>query len=97
MPPGIYGRLRNRLVLHHVLSEELLKKIIFEYAFVKANIEAGKKAKKVNSPVNPGSDAVVDGVDFSLKTEASSNINQSSITISKLSVFVGFPMGEIVE
>ena len=75
---------QNRLVMHHGVSEEPLKKALFEFAFVHPNEKSGREARLVQSPVNPGSDAVVDGVSFPLKTEAAKTIRKPLITISKL-------------
>ena len=75
---------QNRLVLYHAMNEEVLNKKTFEYAFVGACKFDGRQARLESNPVNPGTDAVVNGVAYSLKTEASRGINPSNITISKL-------------
>lgn len=74
----------NRLLLHHATNEELFKKKSFEYAFKAASIADGKSAQIVANQTHPGADVIVDNVKFSLKTEASANISQTGITISKL-------------
>jgi len=75
---------QDRLSLYHARNDEPLNKKTFEYAFVKASMAAGRKAVIDDSPVNPGTDVVVDGTCFSLKTEASHEIRNETITISKL-------------
>jgi transcriptional regulator with XRE-family HTH domain len=75
---------QNRLVVYHAMNDEVLKKKTFEYAFVRSMRMSGRNAQLVSSPVNAGSDVVVDGVAYSLKTEASQGIHQDRMTISKL-------------
>lgn len=74
----------NRLLIHHATHTEKFGKKAFEYAFVNASIATGKSAQIISSSTNPGTDVVVDGINFSLKTEASARINRKKITISKL-------------
>ena len=74
----------NRLLIHHATHTEKFAKKAFEYAFMNASIATGKSAKIISSSTNPGTDVVVDKVNFSLKTEASARINRKKITISKL-------------
>lgn len=75
---------QNRLVLYHALNEQPLTKKTFEYTFARSMKACGKHATVIDDPTNPGKDVVVDGVNFSLKTEAARNIRRSAITISKL-------------
>lgn len=74
----------TRLRLHHATSEEKFKKKSFEYAFTAAAQASGRNAQITNNPTHPGADVMVDGCGFSLKTEASANLSQTRITISKL-------------
>lgn len=74
----------GRLLAYHAMNEERMTKKAFEYAFRAASRAAGREAELTGNPVNAGADATVDGVRFSLKTEAAQNISRSSITISKL-------------
>lgn len=74
----------NRLIIHHATHEEKFKKKSFEFAFCSASRSAGRTAKIVSDPTNPGADVIVDNVKFSLKTEASAGIRKQRITISKL-------------
>ncbi len=74
----------NRLLIHHATQTEKFAKKAFEYAFVNASIATGKSAQIISSSTNPGTDVVVDKVNFSLKTEASARINRKKIIISKL-------------
>jgi hypothetical protein len=74
----------NRLLLHHATNEERLNKKSFEYLFVASCKAAGRTASRVSLDDNPHADVVVDGVMFSLKTEASASISEGVITVSKL-------------
>ncbi len=74
----------NRLIIHHATHEENFKKKAFEYAFCVASESAGRTAEIVSNQTNPGADVIVDGVRFSLKTEAAKSIRSDKITISKL-------------
>ena len=74
----------NRLRMHHATHSEKFKKKAFEFAFHSACIAAGRKSVIVNDPTNPGADVIVDGVPFSLKTEAAASIHDEHISISKL-------------
>lgn len=78
------GDFQNRLVLFHAMNDEPLKKKTFEYAFVRSMKTDGRDAVLENNPVNPGTDATVDGVSYSLKTEAAKGIKRENIMISKL-------------
>ena len=75
---------QDRLVLYHAMNAEVLTKKAFEYAFVHAMVAAGRKASLTENQVNAGTDAIVDGTAYSLKTEASAGIVRDRITISKL-------------
>ncbi len=75
----------NRLKIHHATSEEKFKKASFEYAFIAAARYAGFSASKTRSQTFQGADATVDGVRWSLKTEASAKISKFSIVVSKFS------------
>jgi hypothetical protein len=75
---------RTRLQLHHAANEEVFNKKSFEFAFKNASIAADRTAVIETSAVNPGHDVTVDGVRFSLKTEADKKIRPKSIKISKL-------------
>ncbi|MEU0210461.1 hypothetical protein [Streptomyces canus] len=75
----------NRLKIHHATSEEKFKKASFEYAFIAAARYSGLSAAKTKSQTFQGADAMVDGVRWSLKTEASAKISMSTIVISKFS------------
>lgn len=74
----------NRLIIHHATHDEVFKKKSFEYAFCGASRAAGRSATIVSNPTNPGTDVIVDGTSFSLKTEAARSINPNKIKISKL-------------
>ncbi len=73
----------SRLLIQHAVVEEKLNKKSFEYIFRDALRHDGKTAEITVSNVHPGADILVDEVRFSLKTEASKNIRQKKITISK--------------
>lgn len=74
----------NRLRIYHATHVEKLNKKAFEYAFAAASVLAGRKAVVTEDSTTAGADVVVDGIPFSLKTEASSGIDRAAITISKL-------------
>jgi len=82
--PAFAENFSSRLLLHHATNEERFKKKSFEYAFRAASIAAERDARIVTNAAHPGADVLVNGVGFSLKTEASEKIRRSSITISKL-------------
>lgn len=74
---------RTRLQIHHATTKEKFKKKSFEYAFQEACRACGLEAQITPSGTNPGHDVTVDGIHYSLKTEASRGINEKQITISK--------------
>jgi hypothetical protein len=82
--PRFVANFSNRLRMHHATNREKFKKKSFEYAFLDASSAAEKKAVINDDPTNPGADVIVDGVAFSLKTEASTGISTKTIVISKL-------------
>ena len=82
--PAFAQNFRQRLQIHHATHEEAFKKKTFEFAFKASCIAAGKKATMDPNDSNPGYDVIVDGVKYSLKTEAGKSINNELITISKL-------------
>ncbi|NJM45536.1 MAG: hypothetical protein HC860_04630 [Alkalinema sp. RU_4_3] len=73
----------SRLLIHHAVVEENLHKKSFEYLFRDALRHDGRTAQITASSVHPGADIVVDGTRISLKTEASKDIRERKITISK--------------
>lgn len=73
----------SRLLIHHAVVEEKLNKKSFEYVFRDALRHTGRAANITTSNVHPGADLIVDGTKVSLKTEASKNIRDTKITISK--------------
>jgi len=74
------------LKLFHATHDpgEVLTKKGFEFAFKRASEAARRAATIVDSATHPGKDVIVEGVGFSLKTEASAGISRAQITISKL-------------
>jgi hypothetical protein len=76
----------SRLRIFHALHDagEVLTKKGFEYAFKGSSKAAGREAKIVDSATHAGADVIVDGISFSLKTEAAKGIRSAAITISKL-------------
>lgn len=73
----------SRLLIHHAVVEEKLNKKSFEYILRDSFRHDGRNAFITTSAVYPGTDLIVDGVRFSLKTEASRDIQNTRITISK--------------
>ncbi|MUG92052.1 hypothetical protein F7734_06085 [Scytonema sp. UIC 10036] len=85
LTPEFVTNFSNRLIIHHATHVEKFSKKSFEYAFASASTSAGRNASITLNSTNPGEDVIVDGVKFSLKTEASAGlIPKKSITISKL-------------
>jgi hypothetical protein len=82
--PRFVKDFQNRLVLYHALNEDVLKKKTFEFAFAQAARAAGRSASVATNSTQPAQDVVVDGTNFSLKTEASASIREQRIKISKL-------------
>ncbi|MFC2156514.1 hypothetical protein ACFLT9_01625 [Acidobacteriota bacterium] len=82
--PEFTDNFRDRLLLYHAFNADILNKKTFEFTFAKASEAAGREARIVSNPVNPGSDVIVNGTHYSLKTEASKGIKREKITISKL-------------
>ena len=75
---------QNRLVLYHAMNAEALSKKTFEYALRGACRFDGRRADLDANPTHPGTDIEIDGVGFSLKTEAARSISRTTLTISKL-------------
>lgn len=72
----------DALRAHHSASAEPFTKDKFEYAMVRALNDTGHTARKSDMG-NPGNDLTVDGVPWSLKTQADSHIKADSLHISK--------------
>jgi hypothetical protein len=81
---GFVSAFSNILRMHHANHTEKLNKQGFEYAFTAASSAAGRAAAMTGSGTHPGADVVVDGVGYSLKTEAAQGIRPRAIVISKL-------------
>jgi hypothetical protein len=84
LTPEFVEDFSGRVIAYHAMHEEKMTKKTFEYVFCKASRAAGRDADITGSPVSPGGDVTVNGVKFSLKTEAAQGISRKSITISKL-------------
>jgi hypothetical protein len=70
------------LLAHHGTATRPLTKEQFERAMERVMKLAGRKAER--SPMgNPGHDVTIDGVKFSLKTQADTNLKTDSLWISK--------------
>jgi hypothetical protein len=70
------------LLAHHGTATRPLTKEQFERAMERVMKLAGRKAER--SPMgNPGHDVTIDGVKFSLKTQADTNIKTDTLWISK--------------
>lgn len=72
-----------RLLIHHGVTQSVMKKRRFEYALKQTAEAVGHEVKLARSSTNPGEDVWIDGTKFSLKTEAAKNISRRKITISK--------------
>jgi hypothetical protein len=79
-----YEYFSNVLLIHHATNDDKFKKKAFEFAFRGACEFMQLKARITASQTNPGEDVTVDGVKYSLKTEADQSISTRSIKISKL-------------
>jgi len=71
------------LRMHHCFSKEALSKDRFEYAFEKTLFLSGRTAAMAASRTNRGHDITVDGVPYSLKTQADKGIKEDELYISK--------------
>lgn len=81
--PRFTANFRNRLLIHHATNEAKLTKKAFEYAFRGACAADGKTGTITVSDTFSGVDVTIEGMKFSLKTEASKDIRADRITISK--------------
>jgi hypothetical protein len=70
------------LLAHHGTSARPMTKEQFERAVERVMKLAGRKAERARAG-NPGHDIDIDGVKFSLKTQADAHIKQDSLWISK--------------
>lgn len=73
----------DRLLSHHAGSRQALSKDRFEFAFESALNASGVKALLVKSRTNRGHDITIRDIPVSLKTEASANIQDEVIHVSK--------------
>jgi type II restriction enzyme len=71
------------LRIHHCFSKEALSKDRFEYALEKTLNLCNKRAVFAASRTNRGHDLTVDGVPYSLKTQADKGIKETEVHISK--------------
>lgn len=79
---GLLNEFGDILKMHHAGSSEPFTKDKFEYALVTSSIHCGRKAFK-NPRGNAGADVVIDGVRYSLKTQADKGIKSHVLHISK--------------
>jgi len=80
--PDVYATFEEHLKAHHKLTTEALSMESFEYALVKSLRRCGKRAR-LSPRGTPGCDAIIEGQNFSLKTQGDQNIKLSEIHISK--------------
>lgn len=73
----------DQLINHHLGSRQALSKDRFEFALEYALNESGIPAELVESRTNRGHDISIKNVPVSLKTEASANIKDDYIHVSK--------------
>lgn len=81
--PDFADSFTARLVVYHSMHDEKMSKKTFEYMFQGACKASGRNAVINPNTVNAGADLMIDGVPFSLKTEASRDIRPTKIHISK--------------
>ena len=75
--------LAKRLQLHHCISDEPVKKESFEYLLVDCFNRRGINAMRNLNPTFPGQDVIIDGKNWSCKTESSAKIKRDFINITK--------------
>jgi hypothetical protein len=80
---SIYECFGDSLKIHHVFSYEPFTKDKFEYALVRAFNRNGILAEMALSRASRGHDVTINGVKFSLKTQADATIREDRIHISK--------------
>lgn len=80
--PEWFSMFGEVLQLHHLHSVEPFTKDKFEYALVSTMKSCGHDAQKSSRGL-PGQDVEIDGVPWSLKTQADRNIKRDQIHISK--------------
>lgn len=81
--PKVLESLGDAMRIHHAFSRQPLSKDRFEHAFERSLSANGIQAALVTSRTNRGHDLTISGIPVSLKTEAASNIRESSLHISK--------------
>jgi hypothetical protein len=75
-------RMADAFQIHHTFSNEALSKDRFEYAFDRVLNSCGIEAKLAKKG-NPGHDLTIQGVPYSLKTQADKSIKKDFLHISK--------------
>lgn len=78
----VLRELGDTIQIHHCFSAQAFSKDKFEYALARSMNICGRKAT-LSPRNNPGADIAVDGVPFSLKTQADALIKPDFIHISK--------------
>lgn len=74
----------DQLLLHHGTHDEPASKKLFEYVFRNAAEATGHSATINPQTTDAGADVIVDGIRFSLKTEAARRQSRNGIQIQKL-------------
>lgn len=80
---GVLKDFGDILRMHHCFSKEALSKDRFEYALEKTLVLCGRTAVLAASRTNRGRDITIDGVPYSLKTQADKSIKEDELYISK--------------
>ena len=75
--------LGDAIRIHHAFSRQALSKDRFEHALERSLVLNGVKAALASSRTNRGHDITIEGDRVSLKTEASANIKETHLHISK--------------
>lgn len=73
----------NELIIYHATHEQKLNKKTFEFLFKFASTEAGRSAQINKNSTQAAGDVLVDGVSFSLKTQADAAARPAAIYIQK--------------
>lgn len=82
MTPCVAEEFADALQIHHCLSTEALSKDKFEYALERIMNRCGMPATLANKG-NPGHDITLQGIPYSLKTQADKGIKVGFLHISK--------------
>jgi hypothetical protein len=84
LTPDLASALGSQLLLHHATHEEKLNKKTFEYVLKYACEAVGYHVTLNANPTFPAEDLNINGMSFSLKTQADNGIKAGSVYVQKL-------------